>query len=310
MKQTATSGTGSGLRQKRGPSLKARKTLVGLSFILPNFIGFFCFVLIPVVFSFLLSVMDWDGFNEMTFAGLSNFRSLFKDRVFKTALVNTVYFSVFGVLITAFMALALAILINRKLKGISIFRSAIFFPYVAPVVAVAAVWNALFMRDFGPVNSVLQAIGIANPPGWFTSTKWALPAVIIVWIWKNMGYYMILYLAGLQDVPRQLYEAAEVDGASRWDQIRYITFPMLTPVHFFVFIMLTINSFKTFDLVYALTQGGPGTATTVLSQYIYNQSFVYWDYGRATAASVILFLIVGTITIIQFRYEKKFNDFL
>lgn len=310
MKQTATSGTGSGMRQKKGPSLKARKTLVGLSFILPNFIGFFCFVLIPVVFSFLLSVMDWDGFNEMTFAGLSNFRSLFKDRVFKTALVNTVYFSVFGVLVTAFMALGLAILINRKLKGISVFRSAIFFPYVAPVVAVAAVWNALFMRDFGPVNSFLQAIGIANPPGWFTSTKWALPAVIIVWIWKNMGYYMILYLAGLQDVPRQLYEAAEVDGANRWDQIRYITFPMLTPVHFFVFIMLTINSFKTFDLVYALTQGGPGTATTVLSQYIYNQSFVYWDYGRATAASVILFLIVGTITIIQFRYEKKFNDFL
>ena len=310
MKQTATSGSGFGVRQKKGLSLKTRKTLVGLSFILPNFIGFFCFVLIPVVFSFLLSVMDWDGFNEMTFAGLSNFRSLFKDRVFKTALVNTVYFSVFGVLITAFLALALAILINRKLKGISIFRSAIFFPYVAPVVAVAAVWNALFMRDFGPVNSVLQAIGIANPPGWFTSTKWALPAVIVVWIWKNMGYYMILYLAGLQDVPRQLYEAAEVDGASRWDQIRYITFPMLAPVHFFVFIMLTINSFKTFDLVYALTQGGPGTATTVLSQYIYNQSFVYWDYGRATAASVILFLIVGTITIIQFRYEKKFNDFL
>lgn len=295
---------------RKGMSLKTRKTLVGISFILPNFIGFFCFVLIPVVFSFLLSVMDWDGFNAMTFAGLDNFRRLFKDRVFKTALVNTVYFSVFGVVITAFFALALAILINRKLKGINVFRSAIFFPYVAPVVAVAAVWNALFMRDFGPVNSILQAIGVANPPGWFTSTKWALPAVIVVWVWKNMGYYMILYLAGLQDVPRQLYEAAEVDGASRWAQIRYITFPMLTPVHFFVVIMLTINSFKTFDLVYALTQGGPGTATTVLSQYIYNQSFVNWDYGRATAASVILFLIVGTITIIQFRYEKKFNDFL
>lgn len=310
MKQTATGGAEAGTRERKGPSLKTRKTLVGLSFILPNFIGFFCFVLIPVVFSFLLSVMEWDGFNEMTFAGLSNFRSLFRDRVFKTALINTVYFSVVGVLVTAFLALALAILINRKLKGISVFRSAIFFPYVAPVVAVAAVWNALFMRDFGPVNSVLQAIGIANPPGWFTSTKWALPAVIVVWIWKNMGYYMILYLAGLQDVPRQLYEAAEVDGANKWDQIRYITFPMLTPVHFFVIIMLTINSFKTFDLVYALTQGGPGTATTVLSQYIYNQSFVYWDYGRATAASVILFLIVGTITVIQFRYEKKFNDFL
>lgn len=310
MSKTGRTGTAANVQKRKGLSLKSRKTLVGLSFILPNFIGFFCFVLIPVVFSFLLSIMEWDGFNEMTFAGINNFRAIFKDRVFKIALKNTVYFSVFGVLITAFLALALAILINQKLKGIDFFRSAIFFPYVAPVVAVAAVWNALFMRDFGPVNSLLQAIGIANPPGWFTSTDWALPAVIVVWIWKNMGYYMILYLAGLQDVPRQLYEAAQVDGANRWDQIRYITFPMLTPVHFFVIIMLTINSFKTFDLVYALTQGGPGTATTVLSQYIYNQSFVYWDYGRATAASVILFLIVGTITIIQFRYEKRFNDFL
>lgn len=310
MKQTAKNEAHECGPPRRGLSLKARKTLVGFSFILPNFIGFFCFILIPVVFSFVLSVMNWDGFNEMTFAGVDNFKMIFKDRVFKAALKNTVFFSVFGVLLTAFLALTLAILINRKIKGISVFRSAIFFPYVAPVVAVAAVWNALFMRDFGPVNSMLQAMGVANPPGWFTSTTWALLTVSVVWIWKNMGYYMILYLAGLQDVPRQLYEAAEVDGASRWNQIRYITFPMLTPVHFFVIIMLTINSFKTFDLVYALTQGGPGTSTTMLSQYIYNQSFEYWDFGRAAAASVILFLIVGTITIIQFRYEKKFNDFL
>lgn len=161
-----------------------------------------------------------------------------------------------------------------------------------------------------PINQFLRAIGIVNPPAWFASTTWALPAIIIVSVWKGMGYYMIIYLAGLQGISPSLYEAARIDGASSWHMFRRITVPMLTSSTFFVVMMLTINSFKTFDLIFTLTEGGPGTATTVLAKYIYDQSFTSWNYGAASAASLILFLIVGSITILQFRMEKKLTDFM
>lgn len=293
-------------------SLNARNTLVGMSFILPNFIGFFVFVLIPVVFSFTLSFMEWDGFNPMSFVGLDNFKKIFGDRVFRASIVQTLVYTVFTVLISAAAALGLAILLNNKFRFINFFRSSIFFPYVASVVAVSAVWKAMFMKNGGVINAALRFLGWpeANLPGWLASSKWALAAVIIVSIWKNMGYFMVIYLAALQDIPYSLYEAAEIDGASKWYQFKRITFPMLTPTHFFVFMMLTINCFKVFDLVFALTEGGPGTATTLLSMYIYNQSFVYWNYGLSSAASMILFLLVGAVTVLQFRFEKKFTDFV
>ena len=297
--------------KRPGMSLNTRNTLVGMSFILPNFIGFFFFILIPVVFSFVLSVMEWDGFTEMEFVGLENFLDLFDDRVFRAALVQTVVFSVFTVAFSMVAALGLAILLNNKLKGVNFFRSAIFFPYVASIMAVAAVFKAMFMKDGGPINEFL---GLFLPdsmlPGWLASTDWALTACIIVQVWKNMGYFMIIYLAALQDIPNSLYEASSIDGATKWQQFKSITFPMLTPSHFFVLMMLIINSFKTFDLIFALSEGGPGTATTLPSLYIYNQSFVSWNYGGASAAAVILFIIVGAITLVQFRVEKKFNDFM
>lgn len=301
------------VRQKGGGmKLNTRNTLVGMSFIIPNFIGFFIFIMIPVAFSFILSFAHWDGFTAMTFAGLDNFRDIFGDRVFRAALRQTAVYSVFTVVLSMVAALGLAVLLNTKLKFVTFFRSGIFFPYVASIVAVGAVWKAMFMKDGGPVNVLLHACGIPadSLPAWFGSTKWALAGVIIVSIWKNMGYFMIIYLAALQDVPFSLYEAASIDGANKWQQFQRITFPMLTPSHFFVFMMLTINSFKTFDLIFVLTEGGPGTSTTLLSQYIYNQSFISWNYGRASAAAMILFLIVGTITVLQFRVEKKFNDFM
>jgi len=297
---------------RTGMSLNTRNTLVGLSFILPNFIGFFVFILIPVAFSFVLSVMKWDGFTAMEFVGLENFVHIFKDRVFRAALWQTTIFSVFTVLLSMAAALGLAMLLNNKLKFVNFFRSAIFFPYVASIVAVGAVWKAMFLKDGGPINLFLQTLGVPAEalPGWLASTKWALPAVIIVQVWKNMGYFMIIYLAALQDIPTSLYEASSIDGATKWQQFRSITFPMLTPSHFFVLMMLIINSFKTFDLIFALTEGGPGTATTLLSQYIYNKSFISWDYGGTSAAAIVLFLIVGAITLIQFDVEKKFNDFM
>ena len=286
--------------------LGTRNALVGMSFIAPNFIGFFIFILIPITFTFVLCLNSWDGFNPMQFVGLDNFNYLIGDKNFKDAMWHTVVYTFFTVVITMFLSLGLAVLINQKLRGIGIFRTAIFFPYVASIVAVAAVWQMLFQKDMGLINEMLRFLGVTDVPGWFATTRWAMPAVIIVTIWKNMGYYMIVYLAGLQNVPVELMEAGMIDGANAWQRFWRIKFPMIAPQTFFVVMMLTINSFKSFDLIYVLTEGGPGTATTLMSNYIYNQAFVSWNYGRASAAAIMLFAVVAVITILQFRLEKRF----
>jgi ABC-type sugar transport system permease subunit len=291
--------------KKRGIPLALRNTLVGLSFIMPNFAGFFIFVLIPVGFSLILSVMNWDGFNPMEFAGINNFRGVFRDGVFRQSMSRTFVYTIACVVCTMFASLGLAVLLNKKLKAKNFFRSAIFFPYVASVVSIAVVWRLLFMRDTGPVNLFLRFIGIANPPGWFVTTRWALPGVIIVSIWKSMGYYMIVYLAALQGIPKELHEAASIDGASGIQYFWRITLPLLAPATFFVVLMLTINSFKSFDLIFALTEGGPGNATMLLSHYIYNKAFISFNYGQTSAAALVLFAIIGIITLIQFRVEKR-----
>lgn len=284
--------------------------MMAYAFLLPNFIGFMIFTLIPIVCSMGLSVMEWDSSNPMVFVGFDNFKRLVTDETFKISLGNTVYYSVFTVPLTMAAALGLAMILNQKMKGINIFRTIFFFPHVASLVAVAVVWNLLFHPTLGPVNQILRAIGIANPPGWTASVDWAMPAVIIVSIWKSMGYYMVLYLSGLQGIPRELYEAAKVDGASAFQRFRSITLPMLTPTTFFVSIMLTISCFKVFDLISVMTNGGPGRATNVLVYDIYNTAFINYEFGYASAISMVLFVIVLVITIIQFRAEKKWVSYM
>lgn len=236
-----------------------KNNLIGYSFILPNFIGYFLFIFIPVVFSFVLSVMKWNGSanTPMEFVGFDNFVRLMGDSTFKMSVGHTFYYAVFTVPLTVAAALLIAVLLNSKIKGIVVYRTAFFFPYIASLVAVGAVWNMLFMKDVGPINEFLRAIGISNPPGWVASVKWAMPAIIIVSVWKYMGYYMIVYLAALQGISKELYEAASLDGATGWKKLRYITIPMLKPTTFFVVIMLTIQCFKVFDLIYIMTGGGP-----------------------------------------------------
>ncbi|MFI3168372.1 MAG: sugar ABC transporter permease [Faecalibacterium sp.] len=244
----------------------------------------------------------------MEFAGLGNFIDIFSDSVFRASIWKTFYYTSLTVFFSLIFALLFAVLLNQKMRGRNFFRTAIFFPYVASVVAVGAVWNAILQKDYGPVNEVLRLLGVENPPGWVASVAWAIPAVIIVSVWKNIGYFMMIYIAGLQNIPVPLYEAATIEGANRWVQFWRITLPQLRNTTFFVLMMLTINSFKAFDLIYVMTAGGPGNATTMLAQYIYNQSFIYWNYGRASAASIILFIFVGGITVVQMLVEKKQND--
>lgn len=234
-------------KPKSRGALRRHKTLVAYSFILPNLIGFFVLTFIPIVFSILLSFCEWDSGNPIKFVGLKNFVYMFtKDRSFRIALVNTLYFTIGVVPVTMAISLGLAILMNKPLKGRTFFRSVLFFPYVASLVAIAVVWMALFNPDRGPVNNILIALGISNPPRWAASQTWALPTIIGLTIWKGMGYYMIVYLAALQGVSRDLYEAASLDGANKWQQFVNITWPCVTPTTFYILMMLMVSTFKSY----------------------------------------------------------------
>ncbi len=285
---------------------KVREALVAYSFIAPNFIGFAVFTMGPILFAFLLAFLHWDGSNPIEWAGLENFWKLFGDKAFKDAFWNTIIYTLFVVPLTLICSLGLAILLNQKVFGRNFFRTVAFFPYVASLVAVAVVWNMLFNPDFGPVNMVLYNLGIdpKNLPGWSADKDWAMVTIILFSVWKSMGYFMVIYLAGLQGISAELYEAAEIDGANGWQKFWRITLPQLAPTTFFVSVMLTIQSFKVFDQIFILTQGGPGTSTLVLVYHIYNEAFISWDLGYSSMVALVLFLLVLGITIIQFRLSE------
>ncbi|WP_348786573.1 sugar ABC transporter permease [Leifsonia sp. NPDC080035] len=291
---------------RRSPrSLRRRSILIGWSFILPNFLGFALFTLVPVIAAFVLAFMNWDAYNPPTWAGFGNFLRLFRDDDFRVALTNTVLYAIGHVPLTLAFSLGLALLLNQKLRGIAFFRVAIFFPYITSLVAIAIVWNMLFDPTSGPINQFLHAIGIADAPGWTASTTWALPAVIITSVWRDMGYYMVLFLAGLQAIPREYYEAAQMDGAGRWRSFWNVTLPSLRPTTFLVLVLLSVSSFKVFDLIFVMTQGGPGRATLVLSQLIYQDGIINGEFGYSSAISLVLFLIVLLVTVFQFRIQQR-----
>lgn len=296
-------------RPARRPSrLRRRNALIGWSFILPNFIGFAALTLVPVVVLFYMSLTNWNVFGRADFIGLANFQRLVGDGSFRIALLNTLYFAAMNIPLTIIASLGLALLLNNKFRGVAFFRTAAFFPYITSIVAIAIVWNLLFSPQYGPINEVLRFVGIAHPPGWLTSTDWAMPAVVIVSVWRDMGYYMILFLAGLQAVPRELNEAARVDGANVIQRFFNVTLPSLRPTTFFVIVILTINSFKIFDLILVMTDGGPGQATLVLSQFIYRKGLVESQFGYASAASVALFFLCILVTIAQFLWNRRRNN--
>lgn len=292
------------IRRRRSLSLTLRSTLVGWSFILPNFLGFAVLTLVPVIILFYMSMTSWNVFGAANWVGFDNFERLLQDRSFHKALTNTLYYAVVHIPLTLGASLGLALLLNRKLRGVAFFRTVAFFPYITSVVAIAVVWNMLFSPETGPINQILGWFGI-DGPGWTTSSTWAMPAIIIVSVWREMGYYMLLFLAGLQTVPTQLYEAARLDGANAWQRFTNVTLPGLRPTTFFVTVMLTIASFKVLDLVLVMTNGGPGQSTLVLSQYIFTKGFVENQFGYASSVAVVLFLICIAVTIFQFLVNKR-----
>ena len=295
-------------------SRQAKRDLVAYSFIAPNFIGFCVFTLVPIVFAFILAFAEWDGNNQIKFVGFSNFITAFGNDRFLAALKNTVVYCVATVPLTLICALGLAIILNQKIKGRNFFRTVSFFPYVASLVAVAAVWNMLFSpQKSGPVNMILYNLGVAanNLPKWAADKDWVMFTVVLFSVWKNMGYYMVIYLAGLQGINAELYEAASLDGANTWQKFLYITWPQLQPTTFFVTIMLTINCFKVYDIVYMLAGGSNGVlnkSAMVLVYHIYEEAFRNWNLGYASAVAMVLFVMVLIVTLIQFRGEKKYAN--
>lgn len=295
---------------RRRISKETKRTLIAYSFILPNFIGFAVFTLIPVIFAFALAFMKWDGSNAVTFAGFDNFKRLTSDTFFLASLKNTILYVIGTVPLTMGASLALAVLLNQKIRARGFFRTVAFFPYVASLVAITAVWSMIFHPSKGPVNYLLlNVIGVSqeNLPKWFSGNL-VLLTLILFSVWKYMGYYMVIYLAGLQGISSELYEAGSLDGAGKWQKFRYITWPQLKSTTFFVVVMLTINCFKVYDIAVMLAGGGDGklsNSATVLVYYIYKNAFNYWDLGYSSAISMVLFVMVLSITLVQFRYQKK-----
>ncbi|MBR1477049.1 MAG: sugar ABC transporter permease [Lachnospiraceae bacterium] len=291
---------------------EVRKAMVAYSFIAPNFLGFAIFTLGPIILAFIMAFTEWDGSNPMKFIGIQNFANLFGNDRFVAALKNTIVYSIFTVPLTLVAALALAILLNQKIKGTTFFRTVTFFPYVASLVAVAAVWNMLFTPNKGGLmNQLLMKVGL-EPLKWAAAPNTVMFTIILFSIWKNMGYYMVIYLAGLQGISEDLYEAASLDGANGWQKFWYVTLPQLKPTTFFVTVMLTISCFKIYDIVYMLAGGSNGVvnkSAIVLVYYIYEEAFRNWKLGSASAGALVLFAIVLIITLIQFRGEKNYaND--
>jgi len=283
--------------------LRRQEAIAGYLFLLPNLLGFLAFSLFPIGAALLLMFTGWDLASSPQFAGLENFRLMAKDSIFIKSLFNTFYYSFVAVPTGVLAAFCLALLINRKMRGVLTFRIIYFLPHITLSVAAAIVWAWIYHPEFGLVNYLLSQIGIQGPM-WLEDSRWAMPAVIIMSNWKGIGYAMLVFLAGLQGIPGELYEAATLDGANGWQQIRHITVPMLSPTTFFILTTSLIGAFQSFDQFYIMTRGGPSYSTTTVVLWLYNNAFQYFKMGYAAAMAGALFLCILTITLIQWRVAK------
>jgi len=284
--------------------LKRQDRIAAAVFVAPAMIGFTIFVGIPLVSVFVLSTQSYNALSGISkFIGLDNFIRLFTDPVFYTVLVNTAVFALAVVPANVILGMLLAVLVNQRLPGMAIFRAAYFVPVVVSLVAWSLVWN-LFMQNNGAINGWLGAIGLSGQ-NWLADPNWAMPSVIAVQVLKGVGVSMILFLAALQEVPEEQKEAAMIDGAGAIRIFFTITLPFISPTIVMVGILSTINSLKTFALIYALTGGGPGYSTSVLGYFVYDQAFNSLQIGFASAVSVILFVIALGLTVLQWWSRKK-----
>ena len=274
--------------------------------LLPSLIGMFTFLMLPVISSFVLSFAEWDMIGQIGWVGFDNYLAALADPAVQAALRNTLVYILGYLPAVVVIALGLALLLNRRIKGRIIFRAIYFVPVVTSWVAVSLIWKWLLNPQYGLINFALSLIGIKGP-GWLFDPAWAMAGVILTSIWKDIGFVTVIYLAGLQDIPEPLYEAAALDGATPWQRFWSITWPMLAPTTFFVTTISLISSFQVFDQVWIMTQGGPAGATSVMVELIYKNAFSYFRMGYASAISWILFALIFAVTIAQNLLQKRLD---
>jgi multiple sugar transport system permease protein len=287
-----------------------KEALAGAAFILPSFLGFLVFTFLPVVMSLGLSFTEWNflkGLDDIRFNGLENYIKLFSDDWFINSFRNNIVFTAVTIPVCLALGLIFATIINKYIMGKTVVKIMFFIPYIASVVAVCAVWQVLLQPSYGPVNQFLQAIGIENPPKWLVDFKWALPSVMVIYIWQQLGYYIIVFMAGLNGISKDVYEAAQIDGATGIRQFFSITVPLVAPTTFFLSVMGIIGSFKVFDQISVLTQGGPGNSTSVMAYYIYKTAFEDYKMGYANTLAWALFILIFLVTIVQWKFQDKFS---
>ncbi len=277
--------------------------ITGLIFLAPALIILLTFNIYPIFYTAYLSLTDWNMMSPWKdFVGLQNYVELAQSSTFRLAFKNTIAFMLSQVIVALALGLFIALLLNGPKRDL--YRLAVFSPTVVSVAAVAILWTWLFEPDYGPLNAVLRLVGLPTPR-WLGDAKWALPAIMIMNIWKNVGYNAVVFLSGLQNIPRDLYEAAELDGATGWRRFRHITFPLLSPTTFFLTTVTIIWSFQVFDSVNIMTQGGPNRSTSVILFYFYTQTFRFFRVGYGSAAVMVMFFIVAIVTFIQNRMSKR-----
>jgi multiple sugar transport system permease protein len=283
-----------------------RNTLTAVAFLLPNITGFMIFSALPVVASLFISFFDWPVLGDIKFIGFENYRRLLlDDPIFWKVFFNTVYYSVGYVSLNIIIAMSIALwLTSRNAIFRGLFRAVFFIPVVTPLVAIAMIWRWLYNPDFGLINQFLSIFKVPSIQ-WLGTVEWAMPAIIIMSVWQGFGYNMVIFIAGIEGIPRTLIEASIIDGASAWRRFWGIRLPLLSPSLFFATVMTVITSFQVFDQTFIMTAGGPYNATSTMVLYLYYTGFQYYRLGQASAIAWILFATIFLITLVQMRYQKE-----
>ena len=282
-----------------------RHELEAFLFLLPTLVIIFSFRLVPILFSFLLSLFNWDLLTPMRWAGIDNFTRLAVDPLFWKSVRNPLFYTVVSVPLGFLCSLSVALLLNQKIRAVGLYRTIYFIPVITSIIAVSIVWKGIFHPSQGLLNHLIGLVGLP-PQRWLLDPKWAMLSIIAMSVWKGLGYNVIIFLTGLKNIPQHLYEAAMVDGAKRWHQFRHITWPLLSPVTFFVLVMSTIGSFQVFAQIYMMTPGGgPQNSTTTVVFYLYKVGFGDFHFGYASAVAFELFILIFVLTLIQRRVGER-----
>ncbi len=274
--------------------------LTAMIFILPAVLGTLIFIVIPVIFSFSLSFVNWDLLSPITFAGVNNYKDVLTDKTFLQVLSNTFVFAISTSVFSVIIPLVLACILNSKIRGSNFYKTAYFLPFITPMIVIAIVWQWIFDPNIGLLNQLFH-MNIK----WLYDARYAMPALIAVSVWKLIGYNMIIFLSGLSAINQEVLEAAKIDGANSWQTFKNVTIPLLSPTIFFVIVITSISSFQVFDLIYIMTEGGPNNSTMVLVYSIYKYAFEFFDVGKASAIAYILFAIIFVLVLFQWKLRKK-----